>query len=652
VKLLDVTIENFRQYGGKTTLQISNDPKKNFTMIQGANGTGKSNLMSAILWCMYGNKVVKDSAGLLNDHVEKTLPNGGSVKVKVTTRWGEKEPECSIERTCEYSKEKGKVFISVPTSCVVNQIDRGEGWNKVAMPEWFIEKYLIPEELVGFFFFDGEKMDEYFMDTSKVKTNVEKIAQIDVLTGAIQTIKETVKSFWSDCKSFASPEESVLRTREEKLSTEMTTYEAERDAINDRNKAIDERLTAIRESLLNNSPAVIKNLERERRGHEARREIIAQQMGGIGTKKAEIIASSLPVVFAIHALNYSKKLIDDETQRGVLPPNIKNTFLEELLERGVCICGRDLKEGTEHRKEIETLLETAFPDDAVKDAVDGKYVIEDLLKRTDFTVRYSELLRNERSLSEELKQVNTDIQGISVTLQKSNVGEIMELDSERKKLEDERDKNNVRKGVIGNKIASLYREIEDLKVEISKSSKKSVEREKAFAVWEYAKGIEADMEAVKKKIVDDVRLRLEEETRTYFFNMIWKKEAFSNVMIEDLGAQYKISLKNEYGKESLGRISAGERQVLALAFTAALYHVSGYDVPVIIDTPLGRISDEPSENIAESLPNYLSDTQVVMLMTDKEYSQAVRKKLLPHVGKEYKIVYDEKTMCSKVVNYG
>lgn len=93
---------------------------------------------------------------------------------------------------------------------------------------------------------------------------------------------------------------------------------------------------------------------------------------------------------------------------------------------------------------------------------------------------------------------------------------------------------------------------------------------------------------------------------------------------------------------SLGSLSAGERQILALSFMAALYSVSGFDAPIIIDTPLGRISGEPRKNIAEALPGYLSKTQVTLLMTDTEYTDEVRKELLKRIGKEYRLVFKDR----------
>ena len=102
------------------------------------------------------------------------------------------------------------------------------------------------------------------------------------------------------------------------------------------------------------------------------------------------------------------------------------------------------------------------------------------------------------------------------------------------------------------------------------------------------------------------------------------------------------------GLPSLGTLSAGERQVLALAFMAALGTISGFDAPVVIDTPIGRISGEPRQNIAESLPNYLSNTQVTLFMTDTEYTEPVQLRLNSRIGKEYKLHFIESKAATEV----
>ena len=86
---------------------------------------------------------------------------------------------------------------------------------------------------------------------------------------------------------------------------------------------------------------------------------------------------------------------------------------------------------------------------------------------------------------------------------------------------------------------------------------------------------------------------------------------------------------------------------------AALNTVSGFDVPIIIDTPLGRLGKIPKKNIANKLPNYLEGKQVIMLVTEEEYTEEVKKALCSRVGAEYKIkfVESENGGISQVVSY-
>ena len=133
--------------------------------------------------------------------------------------------------------------------------------------------------------------------------------------------------------------------------------------------------------------------------------------------------------------------------------------------------------------------------------------------------------------------------------------------------------------------------------------------------------------------------------------MVWKERPFLDVRIVDEKQSYRISVISEHGQECLGDLSSGERQILALSFTAALYSVSGYSVPIFIDTPLGRISEKSRENVAKYLPDYLSKTQLIMLPTDTEYTSTVRDKLRRFVGREYIIKHDVKKKISEVIDY-
>ena len=54
-----IKIENFRQYKGPIDLKFSLDKNKNFTIVKGTNGAGKTNLLNAITWCLYDEELHK-----------------------------------------------------------------------------------------------------------------------------------------------------------------------------------------------------------------------------------------------------------------------------------------------------------------------------------------------------------------------------------------------------------------------------------------------------------------------------------------------------------------------------------------------------------------------------------------------------------------
>ena len=76
---------------------------------------------------------------------------------------------------------------------------------------------------------------------------------------------------------------------------------------------------------------------------------------------------------------------------------------------------------------------------------------------------------------------------------------------------------------------------------------------------------------------------------------------------------------------------------------AALSDISGFNAPVLIDTPLGRISSNPKKDIAQNLPDYLEGTQMTFLMTDEEYTEGVQSMMEHKVVNEYQLVYNNGT---------
>lgn len=95
-------------------------------------------------------------------------------------------------------------------------------------------------------------------------------------------------------------------------------------------------------------------------------------------------------------------------------------------------------------------------------------------------------------------------------------------------------------------------------------------------------------------------------------------------------------------------LSAGERQLLAIALLWGLARAAGQPLPVVIDTPLGRLDGSHREHLLERYFPYASH-QVLLLSTDTEIDDQAYARMAKHVGREYRLVFDQSTNSTSVV---
>ena len=95
------------------------------------------------------------------------------------------------------------------------------------------------------------------------------------------------------------------------------------------------------------------------------------------------------------------------------------------------------------------------------------------------------------------------------------------------------------------------------------------------------------------------------------------------------------------------QLSAGERQLLAVALLWGLAKASAMPLPVVIDTPLGRLDSSHRQHLIERYFPVASH-QVVLLSTDEEVTPTLWRRLRPFVGRSYTLVHDDSTNSSEV----
>ena len=57
MKLYKLTLNNFYRYYGEQKIVFSTEKDKNITVLRGENGTGKTTLLNAFYWVMYGDVI-------------------------------------------------------------------------------------------------------------------------------------------------------------------------------------------------------------------------------------------------------------------------------------------------------------------------------------------------------------------------------------------------------------------------------------------------------------------------------------------------------------------------------------------------------------------------------------------------------------------
>lgn len=95
------------------------------------------------------------------------------------------------------------------------------------------------------------------------------------------------------------------------------------------------------------------------------------------------------------------------------------------------------------------------------------------------------------------------------------------------------------------------------------------------------------------------------------------------------------------------RLSAGERQLLATSLLWGIARASGRPVPMVIDTPLGRLDSDHRTNLVERyFPN--ASHQVLLLSTDEEIVSGYLEALKPYVSRTFLLDHDEGTGATRI----
>lgn len=648
MRIENVKLQNYRQY---RDLEVSF--KKKYTndlhFIIGKNGTGKTNFLNAITWCLYGEEshLSKNSEILpilnLNSFKDSKEDDIQHVLVQVTFKIGDQR-KIIFTRKSEYRIYKNKKEPARQSmdfeAIILNASEDPVPLSKdeaVSLVERFV-----PSTIKDFFFFDGERLDTYFKEATaqNIRHAIFIISQIDLLE---KRLEQRLESFLNDLRKEAgksNPKINELASSIEEKRLKLASVEGE---IDECKKFILQANGVIQNcsEKLQKMPDVIK-LEDERiklkSSIKHKKEILGEKI----KDKEDFLFEFGKAIMMWPAIENSLSIITDLRNKQEIPPPIDTNILSEILEKYHCkVCDRDLDKKSEVavHKLIQELQLTSEIAQQLNEMENPLRNFQDRIKH--FREKMRIITHEVSNYEKDLKDTQEKIDSIDKELSGYNSEKIRNWVDQRATYQKIHDDNisklslkNVEKENLGKEIIDLEQQFND---ELKKEERYT---QLQIQIRFCTKALEV-VKNTKVLIMNETREKIESETKNIFFKLIWKKETFKDINITE---DFDINLIHSMGFPCLGSISAAERELLALSFTLALHKISGFDSPILIDTPVSRVSDEHRENLGNVFSSISKHKQIILLFTPAEYSPDISKSLDQIANNKYRfnLTKDEK----------
>lgn len=634
MRIESIEIQNFRQYRKEKFVFPKIEGKKDIHVIIGENGEGKTNILNALTWCLYGEELHlgdKNTAiSCINSQYVHELRNhsqqNGDAKVSVVMSI-EDGGTITFMRTATYSITASNV---IETGQDVIAIANTSGGNKVIDKkddyEMYVSRY-VPKEINQYIFFDGELMDQYFK--SDKRGNIE--SGIKDLTKA-STIEKTIKALTNYAKNEIAPTlknngDSRVSEAQTKLENLQSQYDNQKEKvgiiscqIKEAEEIIEELTTRIQgfDSLKEKTDR-LKELEEES-------DNLKNRQNKLNDELYEFVRQNY-INFALFPAIYEfRNYIQSQESKGNLPPKIDKRLVESIIVGKKCaVCGNQLD--TEHLqyvlgvlRKLEVSSRTSAELNRASSALNA--ILDNIKaypKKKQTIIEQRQYLRSQvEKNGEEYRKLSLELQRIPNTDEISKA--IINREEYRKEIKSLHEKLGREKHIL----EGLSKSVMKAEKELADAMKSNNRMDKYRKQLEFCtKGISL-LDETLKEIIEECRKEMEIVTFDIFRKLIWKKDAFSRVKILE---DYSFELLDIYKQQTLGACSAAERALLALSFTIALQQTSGHDSLLYIDTPLGRVGEKNRINFTNVLAEIAESKQVVLSFTPTEYDDNVRRQL-------------------------
>lgn len=648
----EITIHNYGIYNGRHSLKLSPPSKKQpIVLIGGLNGGGKTTLLDALHLTLYGKRARCSNRGNLpyDEYLRRSINHksssreGAAVEIQFRS-WSE-----GVEHT--YRIHRSWSASSKVTSEKVEVVHNG-AFDRVLTDAWAeLVEEIIPVGISHLFFFDGEKIEEFvdFNNSAQLLSKaIHSLLGLDIVDRLTTDLSSLEKRKQLDRKDVRGREQI------EAVKAELTHLEELREETNSQRGVAQNELDRLKKHL---KEVMIRyedeggQLFEQRKELEERRDALSWELWAFEEdlkKHAEGVSPLLLVADLLEEVHHQ-----DQREETCARADAVNEILGE----------RDLHLLTEAKRHniskpvIGSLKKFLKQDrDARSSAVRvNKYLnLRPEARESLHTLNgvilpetlneVSRLLLKAEELRAELSEQEQKILGIP---DQESISQFLELRKEAQAAI----------GVATEKIISvdltlkrINRELEQkqrvLTALLEEAVKDGFEREGSARILFHSQRVRNTLDKFRAQMVERHVSRIGQLVFDCFRQLLRKDSLISDLKISP--EDFSIELRGADGSIlSPERLSAGERQLLAVSMLWGLARASGRPLPAVIDTPLGRLDASHRNNLVERYFPYASH-QVLLLSTDEEIDEHNYELLKPYIGRTYCVEFDESIGSSRV----
>lgn len=643
-----LTLNNFRVFNGVNDINLAPaSDDKSIILFGGLNGAGKTSILTGVRVALYGRAAFgfNMTAGEYQEQLAALIHKGNGIQ----------HNNASIELVFTYSQQGEENEYKVIRSWKKGQKDKLSLY-KNEVPEAalgydqcqaFLNE-LIPIGVADLFFFDGEKIADLAEDQSGavLQTAVRRLLGIDV----IERLKNDLNIFLKPHQSQTMPDKvkndiamlEQTRVQHEELSDTLVN---DADELIKPIEGINERIQKAQTDVMSLGGAWAKTKAQE----EARVKELQLTKANIEANIRKEMESSLPFSLAQNTLKGLLKTLDNEAKTKQ-----KQAFITEFSKYKTQLL-TSLTGDTAATESATSAIETCLAQYQNDIDVNNTALQLDLSERERGQIVHQIEVSAPKSYSEfehlkkQLADIELELDGAAL-----NIARAPDESRVADKLKDISDLNEEKTEAIlarNNKLTDAKTEIEKA-VEIAKSIQKLHDKYKTATNVSDAVFNAQNTNLLLEKFAEEltqVRVKQLEAEFIKSYQKLARKDDL-NISARINITTFDVELIDEH-KNTINRkaLSAGEKQIYAIAILEALGKTSGRKLPIIIDTPLGRLDSHHRDKLIE---RYFPDAshQVIILSTDTEVDENYfnQGKFGNSISHAYEIQFNGETKASKL----